>query len=73
MTVMATVAGMPETPTGAHARMPSPWTVVFAALTAADGVFWFWNPTPIVIGLFVGLGAVAAFFHWRDQPKVPDA
>jgi hypothetical protein len=53
--------------------MPSPWTVVFAALTAADGVFWFWNPTPIVIGLFVGLGAVAAFFYWRDQPKVPDA
>jgi len=55
-------------------RLPSFWTVIFAALAAADGLFLFWQPSPIAIGLFLALGAIAALFHWRDQPpKVPHA
>lgn len=64
---------MPKTPTGADAQMPSLWTVIFAGLTTADGLFLFWQPSPIVIWLFLGFGVIAAFFHWWDQRKVPHA
>jgi len=54
-------------------RQPSFRTVLFAAATAADGLFLFWQPGPVAIGVFFALGVTAAFFWWRDEPKGPHA
>ena len=62
---------MPETPAGA--RQPSFRTVLFAAATAADGLFLIWQPGPVAMGVFFAMGVTAAFFWWRDEPKGPPA
>src|SRR5665213_965525 len=54
----------------AHARLPSTWTAVFAALATVDVLFLFWQPSPLAVGLFFALGVFATFFHWRDKARV---